>query len=332
MFGTDNSIEPVRGTAAGAVTPDGRTATRMVLDKTSIREATPADLAAAARRARAAAVEPTSPVQAVAEARGGLFRRRAAEPTQPDAVSKQHGLYMTEKGSTRRYYADYRQKQEVMRANPARISTKLDDKQTVGAMLDLAQSRGWSTVRLRGTADFQREAWVQAQVRGMATEGYKPAATDQQEAVRRKAAAVRVEPVPVQAAAPKALTAATVPKEGVQVTNAVTAIAAREKIEAMPAKAAGAGQPKRAAAAAKRTTAAPARDKALAAAPVAAEASAAVVNGSAAAAAAEGKAVPIQRSKAVWGAVEASGQQARAADAATAKATAGERPKAAATA
>jgi len=39
--------------------------------------------------------------------------------------------------------------------------------------------------------------------------------------------------------------------------------------------------------------------------------------------------IPVQRSKAVWGAVEATGKQARAADPATATATAGERPTAA---
>jgi hypothetical protein len=43
------------------------------------------------------------------------------------------------------------------------------------------------------------------------------------------------------------------------------------------------------------------------------------------------KVIPAQRSKAVWGAVETAGKQARAADAATAKTTAGERPTTAAT-
>lgn len=327
MFGTDNSIEPGRSAAAVGVSPDSRATTRMVMDKTSIREATPADLAAAARRARSNAVPDPSPVQAVAEARGSFFRRRPVEPVQPDAVARQHGLYMTEKRSTRRYYADYQQKREVMRAEPKRITTKLDDKQTVSAMLDLAQSRGWDTVRLRGTPDFQREAWVQAQVRGMTAEGYKPTATDQQEAARRKIAAAPVEAVPVQAAAPKP-TAAAAPKDSVQVANSVKSAAPTEK-QAAPAKATASGQPKRAAAA-KRTAAAPAQATAATAAPAAVAASTAAAGDGAAAD--KGKAIPIQRGKAVWGAVEATGQQARAADAATAKATAGERPTAAATA
>lgn len=308
MFGTDNSIEPGRNGAAVGGSPDNRATPRMVMDKASVREATPVDLAAAARRARSSAVPDPSPVQAVAEARGSFFRRRPVEPVQPDAVARQHGLYMTEKRSTRRYYADYQQKREVMRAEPKRITTKLDDKQTVSAMLDLAQSRGWETVRLRGTPDFQREAWVQAQLRGMTAEGYKPTATDRQEAARRKVAAAPAEAVPVQAAAPKP-TAATAPRASVQVTNSAKSAAPTEK-QAAPAEVAVSGQPRRAAAT-KRMAAAPAQETA---------------------ATADSQAIPIQRGKAVWGAVEVTGQQARAADAATAKATAGERPTAAATA
>jgi hypothetical protein len=262
MWGSENSIEPVRGAAAPL-----------------IREATAADLAAP--RPRNPAPDPV-PVQAVPEGRGSLFRRRPAEPDKPDAVAQQHGLYTTAKGSTRRYYADYQQKREVMRADPKRISTKHGDKQTVSAMLDLAQSRGWDTVRLKGTADFQREAWVQAQVRGMKAEGYKPTATDQQELARRKAAVAPVQApvavaVPVQASAPK-----------------VAPMPAAEST----APAAAAPKPRRATAA-RRPDVEAAPDKA--------------------------KMPPAQRSKAVWGAVEAAGQQARAGDPAAAKAAAGER-------
>ena len=75
-----------------------------------------------------------------------------------------------------------------MRADTRKISTKRDDRQTVSAMLDLAQSRGWDAVKLRGTEDFRREAWVQAQVRGIETTGYKPKDTDVQEARQRTTA------------------------------------------------------------------------------------------------------------------------------------------------
>ncbi len=313
MWGSDNSIEPVRGTAA----------------EPPVQAATPADLASAARRARSEATPEPNPVQAVPAARGGFFRRRPAEPDKPDPVAQQHGLYTADKFGARRYYADYQQKQEVMRANPTRISTKLDDKQTVSAMLDLAQLRGWDTVRLKGTTDFQREAWVQAQVRGMKAEGYKPTATDQQEAARRTAAVAPVQAPPAKAAESTASVGIAAPKEATKVTNTVTASASAEKAEAAPAKAAVAPQPRRAAAV--RRTAAPAPAAAATAAPAAVQAATPAATG-AAAAPDKAKVIPVERSKAVWGAVEATGQQARAADAATAKATAGERPTAASTA
>ena len=237
-----------------------------------------------------------------------------------------------------------KQKQEVMRASHKRIVTKLDDKQTVSAMLDLAQSRGWDTVRVKGTADFQREAWVQAQVRGMKAEGYRPTATDQQELARRSPAADPIQAPTVQAPTVRAPTiqaptvqassvqaptvqaptakatrstapaSAAASKDAAKVTNSVTASAPTEKAEAAPAKAAAAPQPRRAAAARRTAATAPASAAGEATAPAAPD---------------KVKMVPIQRSKAVWGAVEAAGQQARAADPAAAKVMAGERPTAA---
>ncbi len=176
-------------------------------------------------------------------------------------------------------------------------------------------------MRLKGTADFQREAWVQAQVRGMKAEGYKPTATDQQEAARRKTAVAPVQASPVQTPSVKAAESTAPPgaaasKDSAKVTNSVTASALTEKAEAAPAKAAAAPQPRRAAAARRTAAAAPAPAAGEAAAPAAPD---------------KAKMVPIQRSKAVWGAVEATGKQARAADPAAAKATAGERPTSAAT-
>ncbi len=213
FFDTDNSVE--------AAAPS-RSRARMAED-VPVREATAAELAGAAqRRARAerdAAEQPA--VRAAPPGRGG----KPAE-AEEDAIAKRHGLYTADRGKTRTYFADYQQKREVMRADPARIRTKHDDRQTVTAVLDLAQARGWDTLRLRGSEDFRREAWVQAGVRGIATEGYKPAETDRQELARRQAAlkpaAVAAEsapaaarPVPVRAASPQQAWSA-VEKQGEQ--------------------------------------------------------------------------------------------------------------------
>lgn len=51
----------------------------------------------------------------------------------------------------------------------------------------LAQARGWTTVDIRGTTAFRREAWVEARVRGMDARGYNATDLDRQEADRRRA-------------------------------------------------------------------------------------------------------------------------------------------------
>jgi hypothetical protein len=162
MFGLDNgnSIEPAApARPAVARKPDSA--------EIPIREATPTEMRA-------------------------LRSRPAPHDIEMDSVARRHNLYMAERRSMRIYYTDYQQKSEVMRAELPRITTRLDDRQTVSAMLDLAQARGWQSVKLRGTDSFKREAWVQAQIRGMQTEGYQPKATDMQEAQRRTVAATPI--------------------------------------------------------------------------------------------------------------------------------------------
>ena len=134
------------------------------------------------------------PIRAETRAEERQRSRRTATLAQTDSVAQRHNLYTADRRfpAARVYYSDYQQKQEVMRAKPSVITTRFDDRQTVAAMLDLAQSRGWQTVRLRGTDDFKREAWVQAQVRGMKADAYTARNTDLQEVERRKAAAAPV--------------------------------------------------------------------------------------------------------------------------------------------
>lgn len=181
LFGNENSIEP----GSDGVARKARS------EQPVIREATGAELAGATqRRDRATAAEAKTPP--VVEVRAAP-QRASRKVEEPDAVARRHNLYTADRRSTRVYYNDYQQKSEVMRASPAKITTKLDDRQTVTAMLDLAQARGWDTVKLRGTDAFKREVWVQAQERGIATEGYKPKATDVQEATRRQTAAAPVQ-------------------------------------------------------------------------------------------------------------------------------------------
>lgn len=174
---------------ANAIEPTGAERKR-AKEAPPIREATNAEVAGATlRRAR----EEATPVKAV----------KASTAPEADPIAEKHGLYTAEHVTGRRYYADYQQKSEVMRASAGRISTRLDDKQIIAAMLDLAEARGWQSVKLSGSESFRREAWVQAQMRGVATEGYKPRETDKQELARRQNALERpAATVKIEAAAP----------------------------------------------------------------------------------------------------------------------------------
>lgn len=135
-------------------------------------------------------------------------RRPVAKDAHTDDVAKHHGLYTADRptlfGRERVYYADYQQKSVVMRAQESRITTKLDDRQTISAVLDLAEARGWDRIRLSGSDSFRREAWVQAQERGIEVSGYKPKETDMQEAARRQAPSRQVPPRPVSQPTEKA--------------------------------------------------------------------------------------------------------------------------------
>jgi hypothetical protein len=108
MFGFDNgnSIEPAApARPAAARKPDPA--------EIPVREATPTEMRA-------------------------LRSRPAPQEAETDAVARRHNLYIAARRSARIYYTDYQQKSEVMRAAPQRITTRLDDRQTVSAMLDLA--------------------------------------------------------------------------------------------------------------------------------------------------------------------------------------------------
>lgn len=69
----------------------------------------------------------------------------------------------------------------VFSADEKKIATDRNDQQTVQAMLDLAEARGWKGLRIKGDADFRRTVWMEANLRGLEVEGYKPREADIQE-------------------------------------------------------------------------------------------------------------------------------------------------------
>lgn len=54
------------------------------------------------------------------------------------------------------------------------IKAKSSDVDDVRAMIELAKSKHWSTIKVSGTAEFKREAWLAASMQGLQVTGYTP--------------------------------------------------------------------------------------------------------------------------------------------------------------
>ncbi len=140
--------------------------------------------APATRTAEAAAPAPVA--TAPTPARDASKQDKApAYASEPEAISKAY--YVEQRGSERRYFDDYQRKALAIRADDTAISSKREDLNTIRAMLTMAEARGWSEVKVNGTADFRREAWIEAATRGIAAQGHKASDLDRQEADRRRA-------------------------------------------------------------------------------------------------------------------------------------------------
>jgi len=60
----------------------------------------------------------------------------------------------------------------------ARLQTKLSNTKVAESMVDIAESRGWTEIQVKGTQDFRREAWLEAAARGLEVRGYSPREED----------------------------------------------------------------------------------------------------------------------------------------------------------
>ena len=58
------------------------------------------------------------------------------------------------------------------------IRAKSSDADDIRAMVDLAKSKHWSIIKVSGTAEFKREAWLAANMQGLQVTGYTPTQQD----------------------------------------------------------------------------------------------------------------------------------------------------------
>jgi len=104
--------------------------------------------------------------------------------SEPESIAKRY--YVEEKRGSRRYFEDYKRMHLAMRATDTTISSKREDLNTIRAMMEIAEARGWNSIKIRGSSEFKREAWIEATSRGLKSQGFIPSDSDRQEADRRR--------------------------------------------------------------------------------------------------------------------------------------------------
>jgi hypothetical protein len=105
----------------------------------------------------------------------------------PDAVKARY--FVEEKEERTTFYRDYKGRETAFRLDrdSGRMTTRTDDISTVRDMMTVAEAEGWKTVKLGGSKEFRREAWIEATTRDIEATGYKPTELDRQEAEKRRA-------------------------------------------------------------------------------------------------------------------------------------------------
>lgn len=136
--------------------------------------------------ARGIAADPEAPAAAAFT----IFRRgdngapatpeRAVEPAN---IARDYEV--REKGDERHYHRRDDGKLAI-RATETHIHGVRRDAATIGTMLDIAASRGWNDVQVRGDRDVARQVWIEASVRGMRAEGYQPTRDDRHAVEQRQ--------------------------------------------------------------------------------------------------------------------------------------------------
>jgi len=77
----------------------------------------------------------------------------------------------------RYYFKDNNQRLAITdRGN--KILSPENDARVAVAMAKLAESKGWDSIKVKGTPEFQREVWLEASSRGLKVQGYTPTEAD----------------------------------------------------------------------------------------------------------------------------------------------------------
>lgn len=77
-----------------------------------------------------------------------------------------------------RFYYEKNPDQVAFEDKGNKLHTKSDGVNVASSMVEIAQARGWTEIRARGSEDFRRNVWLKAQARGIEVKGYEPKEAD----------------------------------------------------------------------------------------------------------------------------------------------------------
>jgi putative DNA primase/helicase len=97
------------------------------------------------------------------------------EAVRDDLLRSLMNRYLVSEG---KYFFRDRQQVLAFEDNGKRISTMHDDRDVARSMIELAEAKGWHSIKLKGSEDFKREAWLEASSRGMQVRGFRPKEND----------------------------------------------------------------------------------------------------------------------------------------------------------
>ncbi|MGY4427794.1 hypothetical protein ACVWWO_000271 [Bradyrhizobium sp. F1.13.1] len=122
----------------------------------------------------------------------------------PERISRKYYVVANETGRDRhsgetRLYADERGEYLAFKITEDRLVTRLAAAEVIRDMVSVAQHRQWEALHVRGSAEFRREAWLEAGARGIEVQGYQPTDLDRQALADRRDVRNRTYPRPHEA-------------------------------------------------------------------------------------------------------------------------------------
>lgn len=93
----------------------------------------------------------------------------------PDSVKNKY-IYDEERGNF--YLKGQEENAPTIKDRGKKLITKLNNPSTAIDVVAIAEARGWEDIKVSGTASFRREAWLHAELKGIAVKGYSPSAKD----------------------------------------------------------------------------------------------------------------------------------------------------------